>query len=246
MDKHYFLFQVDHKSDLIFDFQFTLLNVLRWNSKIDKNYNFDYIYYEVEDGSVSLDKHDKKVYKNNVIPVGSVEFVTSFIEQVHGKRIRPLNVPKELRDFKFSKRWIYEAQSGEMISAKKFVKSAEKFKSEPVITTKSQSFTYDTLVSDLISINSEWRVFISNGQVRGIKNYAGDFYDLPPSREFVESCIKAYTQQPAVWTLDIGRHYESEFVIECHDFFSCGLYGFSSKNLPTMFSQWFYQYVKNV
>ena len=49
--------------------------------------------------------------------------------------------------------------------------------------------------------------------------------------------IKNYTTSPKAYTLDIGvNKKDGTFVIEVHNFFSCGLYGFSDhKLLPLMF-----------
>lgn len=44
--------------------------------------------------------------------------------------------------------------------------------------------------------------------------------------------------------LDVGN--SGTFVIECHDFFSCGLYGFADySKLPHMFYKTFKEIIKN-
>ena len=59
--------------------------------------------------------------------------------------------------------------------------------------------------------------------------------------------IDSYKSQPVAFTLDVAVDGDDNtVVIEVHDFFSCGLYGFSEyKILPFMFSNWFYSFIKN-
>jgi hypothetical protein len=59
--------------------------------------------------------------------------------------------------------------------------------------------------------------------------------------------IKAYSKEaPVAYTLDVGVNKKHTFIIEAHDFFSCGLYGFADlKLLPLMFYRWFRDYINN-
>jgi len=57
--------------------------------------------------------------------------------------------------------------------------------------------------------------------------------------------IKAYTKAPVAHTLDVAISGGETVIIEVHDFFSCGLYGFADhKILPFMFARWFQEFVK--
>jgi hypothetical protein len=57
--------------------------------------------------------------------------------------------------------------------------------------------------------------------------------------------IKAYKSAPIAYTLDIGITDYDTIVIECHDFFSCGLYGFANHAIyPNMLYKWFWQYIQ--
>jgi hypothetical protein len=83
----------------------------------------------------------------------------------------------------------------------------------------------------------------------GLQHYCGDF-TLFPIVAAIENMIARYKSAPIAYTLDVGVSsvpYKSTFVIEVHDFFSCGLYGFmDATKLPFMFSRWFHNYVNNV
>jgi hypothetical protein len=69
-----------------------------------------------------------------------------------------------------------------------------------------------------------------------LQNYSGDF-TMFPDVELVLSMIKDFDYQHP-YTLDVGINDKGTFVVECHDMFSTGLYGFSGyKLLPIMFIQ---------
>ena len=49
---------------------------------------------------------------------------------------------------------------------------------------------------------------------------------------------------PIAYTLDVGINDKGTFVIEVHDFFSCGLYGFADVGiLPSMLNRWFQEFI---
>ena len=63
--------------------------------------------------------------------------------------------------------------------------------------------------------------------------------------------VKAYGEAaPKAWTLDVAVTTDSKTVVlECHRFFSCGLYGFSDlRRIPKMYSQTWYEMImpKNI
>jgi hypothetical protein len=101
-------------------------------------------------------------------------------------------------------------------------------------------------ISSLIpNIVSEWRVFVdkkatSNGPVIGIENYRGDPL-MFPKKERILQFIEAYTTSPIIYTLDVMvDEHGNTWVLECHEFFSCGLYGFQHTNYPHMLDRaWF-------
>ena len=83
-----------------------------------------------------------------------------------------------------------------------------------------------------------------------MQNYSGD-YTLMPNVERVLHMIHNYKTAPIAYTLDVGVNvhdvYDTHhtFVIECHDFFSCGLYGFANHKIyPQMLYRWFHEYLK--
>ena len=62
----------------------------------------------------------------------------------------------------------------------------------------------------------------------------------------IKKMICTYTSCPVAYTLDIAITEEGKtIVVEAHDFYSCGFYGFSAHSqIPCMLSQWFYEAVR--
>lgn len=85
--------------------------------------------------------------------------------------------------------------------------------------------------------------FIYNGKLVGLNNYAGRF-DLFPNVELINEMIDKFLSNknnPKNFTLDVGISEKlGTFVIEVHNFYSCGLYGFAEhKFIPFMFKRSF-------
>lgn len=210
------------------DFSFQLLEAIDYQNWYYNEKKYDYILSET--------------YKvENCIPVGSVEFVLSYLKKHHGiKEVKPINIPPELIQPTFLKRHI------EIINTEKnpilikdkplFVKDNNKIKGFADIVTDGSNLKGEFLVSELIDIESEWRAFVYDRKLVGLQNYSGDF-TMFPDVDLIKEMIKCYTDCPPAYTLDVGLNVkDGTFLIEIHNFFSCGLYGFNdSRILPQMF-----------
>ena len=183
------------------------------------------------------DKHD------DCIPVGSVEFVSEFLKKHYGLTPKPKNIPEELLFPEFTGRNVFNGTHRDIVGLK-FVKSNTKIKHFTEICTKAPKGHYQ--ISDLIDIKSEWRAFVYRNKLVGLKNYSGEF-DIFPNVDKIKAMIQTYKSQPIAYTLDVAiDENDNTVIIEVHDFFSCGLYGFSEyKILPHMLSNWFFSFVKN-
>ena len=82
-----------------------------------------------------------------------------------------------------------------------------------------------------------------DGKLVGLQNYCGEFTQFP-NVNAINDMIKAFKSAPIAYTLDIGISQGKTFVIEVHDFFSCGLYGFNSINYPQMLHRWYKDYIR--
>ncbi len=174
------------------------------------------------------------------IPIGSVEFVTDYLYRYYEKFPKPRNVPESL--FKYAGRNIFNGTKKD-IKKGDFVKSNDMIKSQTNFISDGK-FIYpkgNYQISEVIEIESEWRAFIFKGRLVGLQNYGGDFRMFPDVSR-IEKMIKDF-KGPIAYTLDVSL--PGTKVVEVHDFFSCGLYGFNDKCLPFMFSQWFYEFTRN-
>lgn len=100
-------------------------------------------------------------------------------------------------------------------------------------------FTNCQVSTMLDDIESEWRVFVYKGKGVDVKNYSGDPFVFP-NADRIYQFIGQYTEAPEAYTLDVAVTNKGTWVLECHDFFSCGLYGSTDKNIPFMLNHaWF-------
>jgi hypothetical protein len=153
--------------------------------------------------------------------------------------IKPLNIPDKLIKPEYTKRWIKLVKTtANTINTGKtpiFVKDNTKIKGWTNIVETNRGYPPgDYLISEYIEIDSEWRAFVFNNRLIGLQNYSGDF-TMFPDIKLIKKMISDFNY-PNAYTLDVGINDKETFIIECHDFFSCGLYGFSDyKMLPLMF-----------
>lgn len=191
----------------------------------------------------------------NTVPVGSVEFIKEFINKFwptgpHPGLV-PLNVPDCL--FPWAGRKIKNITVSEDLqefdpSKRVFIKSTNTIKDPGNGMFWLSEIDLSNIVdcyqmSEEIDILSEWRVLVFRNKVVYIANYSGDPL-MFPNRGVIEDMIKIYERNdaPVAYTLDVGvNETEGTFIVECHRFFSCGLYGFCDYKLyPKMLSQaWF-------
>jgi hypothetical protein len=245
-----FLIQTNEEGEVEHDFSFTLLKAIElsnWKGHmmscmLSDNFNYEGI------------RHD-------TVPVGSNEFVRGFIRKYHSMEVKPINIPDELMSVEFTHRIVTNMDKSDLFTyikgldgEKVFVKSNEVIKGYSGVLPESGGIYAGGIppidrvkgelqVSTLVDIESEWRAFVFKGELVGLQNYMGDF-TLFPDVARVKKMIAAYTEAPVAYTLDVGVNKDGTFIIECHDFFSCGLYGFANLSiLPAMFSQWFHQFL---
>jgi len=209
------------------DFSFTLLESISYHNWLNNNYDMKY----------NLSEH---INYEGYIPIGSVEFVTSYLQKYYNLTPKPKNIPEELLDNRFTGRKVINGTNKD-ITGLSFVKSNDKIKSFTNICDEAPEGNYQ--ISELIDIESEYRCFVYKGELVGLKNYSGDFTIFPDITS-IKQMIKQYITAPTAYTLDVGISNGETIVIEVHDFFSCGFYGFSEhKIIPFMFSRWFSEYI---
>ena len=235
------------------DFSFTLLQSIDFKNWLSRNNPKDKIVVKY------LNTHEKYSYNframyRSYVPVGSVEFVSSFCADIHNKIPKPINVPEELfvNTFQHTRREIFNGTDENLKTLSHgmwFVKSNDKIKGFKEMMKIDDSHIWNLpkgnyQFSKYITIDSEWRAFVYRGKLVGLQNYSGEFTKFP-NVERIKSMILAYKSAPVAYTLDIGVDDDDTFVIECHDFFSCGLYGFADHSIyPNMLNGWFKEFLR--
>ena len=194
-------------------------------------------------------------------PIGSIDFVYAFIDKYvkedGSKEIKPLNVPEQL--FDFCGRKIINAELSNRINIATlieqnfydcdgeyaFVKSMTNIKDEINGPYKYTELLYNDIIPDgeyqiseyCTEIDSEYRCFVFENQLLGIQFYQGDFTAFPNVDKILEMIKRYSVSSPVAYTLDVAVTDDGDLiVIECHEFFSCGLYGFRDySRMPYMF-----------
>lgn len=225
-------------NQIVHDFSFGLLEAIRYHKWYYGEDTYDY----------ALSNKPARIIINsvqylpleNVIPIGTVEFVLEYLNKFYNiNNIRPLNIPLQLMKPEYLKRWVkYQSNDTPVFNAGDtpiFVKDNTKIKGWTNIVEPNRGYPPgEYLISEYIDIWSEWRVFVYKNQLVGLQNYAGDF-TIFPDVELIKQMIKDF-DYPTAYTLDVGINNKGTFVVEAHDMFSTGLYGFSDyKLLPLMF-----------
>ena len=229
---------------IVHDFAFYLIEAIKYHSwYYKKDSQYSYILSKTTDRP-KLNIHQYRPL-TEIIPIGTVEFVLEYLERHYDiNGIKPLNIPLELMKPEYLKRWVkYDSNNTTVFNAGDtpiFVKDNTKIKGFTNIIYPNQGYPVgEYMISEFVEIESEWRVFVFNGKLEGLQNYSGDFILFPDVKTIMKMVID-YKSAPKAYTLDVGVNHKGTFVIEVHDFFSCGLYGFSDyKLLPKMFiSTW--------
>ena len=214
-------------SEIQFDFQWELIQAIKGTNWFRNEIIYEYVLSDVD--------------VPNCIPIGSVEFTLNYMEKYHGKKIKPLHIPEILMQDKYLKRECRILERSQInINELTFVKSVDKIKGFTEIINSNIQLPKlgNFFISQIVDIDSEWRCFIYNEKLVGLQNYSGEF-TLFPDVNLIEEII--YNKNlPKAYTLDIGINNHGTFILELHEFFSCGTYGFSDhKLIPLMYKSWF-------
>jgi hypothetical protein len=231
------------------DFSFALLESIRFKNWIHHNNDIKVRFVNTFDVVEPNDIYPMpfKPFHKEYVPIGSVEFVNDYLMHFYNHTLKPINVPEEL--FNYTNRHIFNGTEKDLEGhGKSFVKSNDKIKKFTEIVEDNYELPKGNYqISEVISIDSEWRAFVYQNKLVGLENYCGEF-TMFPNVYTIKNMIAAYKSAPIAYTLDVGINNEgTTFVIECHLFCSVGLYGMSDHTiLPHMFYKCFKEYTNSL
>jgi hypothetical protein len=154
---------------------------------------------------------------------------------------RPLNIPEALMKPEYLKRSItYQHNSNLDMTSPAFIKNVDIVKGFVGETPTNEVIPEGNyLVSELVPIDAEYRCFVMDGKILDVRRYSGNYLSPVPDYPLLKSMVKDFRDAPPAWTLDVGVSEErGTFIIECHHFYSIGLYGCNLTLLSFMFKQW--------
>lgn len=159
------------------------------------------------------------------IPIGSLEFCLKWYSDILkiNPIPKPLNVPRELWELDNKINKITNAVDGHY-----FMKDMNNHKSSIGQEIKKGCIERENrFFSEWIyNIVSEYRLFIYRKKIIDMKNYNGDPF-VVPDKNFVNKIVDKYNKKS--YTLDIMVDDKGiNYIVEVHNFFACGLYGFSN------------------
>ena len=189
----------------------------------------------------------KNVTFKNMIPIGSLEFVSKYLKIHYGKDLgKPIHIPDDLMKETFLLRKCgYANRDLIPFNEKLFVKNVDQYKGYTELKNSIEDIPKGNyFYSEIVNISSEYRCFVFKRELKGIHFYSGDFRVFPDVEQ-IESMIKAYDKCPVAYTLDVGVNERGTFVIEVHPLVSCGLYGFRDNALPYMLMAGYQHIVNN-
>jgi hypothetical protein len=208
---------------------------------------------------ILFDDFDKvPLNKFNIIVSG----VNNTIKRLKDLGIEPpnaLNIPEELNKYHFLNRKVrkitFEKFKKEVeddwITFPVFIKPdgyAKQFVAGPVSKKENAlHFFKDVcdectlILSDVIDIVSEYRCYIVNKELVGIKHYLGDVRVFP-NIKVIDEAISKYETQPVAYSLDFGITNKGVTVlIEANDAWSLGNYGLNNDVYAGMLAKRWHQ-----
>ena len=200
---------------------------------------------------------DTKLDYSDWIPIGTLEFVRAWLKKYHNiSEMKPIEVPEVLREEKYLGR-SYDIVSFEDLELKgyKFIKDIDKLKQFSFTgdlgnldkNDESIFISKNYLISNVVDIMSEYRVFVSDMSIKAIQFYDGDCTVFPNVSLLCEMIGKYYLVQdrPKSYTMDIAVLKNGRTIIlEVHPVVSVGTYGYSSPELLNMYKNGIEYYCK--
>ena len=234
------------------------VSILRNELKRQKFLMYSWQYLSMHDMIAQLDSREVGEYEE-VIPVGSLDYVQIFLSLVHGvDHMNPIEVPDVLRQDRFLKRK-YSIRKRDDLPQEGyyFVKDASILKGftyigeveSLMVLNPDDQREYLYQVSEVVDIISEYRCFVYHDKLMAINFYDGDctvFPDISTIKSMIGNYMKD-DARPRAYTIDVAVIRDrGTAIIEVHPWVSVGLYGYIFDNsLPYCYRDGFQYYIES-
>jgi hypothetical protein len=171
------------------------------------------------------------------IVVGFIETTNKYFEKLGLPSKQAINIPEELIAFtgrKIFKGHLFDLEYMEGKwplfikpdgKAKEFIAGVVRDKKTADLYFNDLDRYTKILCSEVVEFVSEYRTYIINGTIKGIKHYIGDYFIFPDPQR-VKDMVMSYKDAPAGYSLDVGITKNGEtLLVECNDGWSLGNYG---------------------
>lgn len=210
--------------------------------------------FEIDDTFLSVkskvlkNKNDFDEKLTNAIPVGTIEFVSTWLKIFKGiERENAIEIPPVLRTDEFLKRKYSIRKASDIPkSGRYFIKDATQLKVFSY-SGELEYFLYDEMfepkkhdldnslrldpthlyqVSEIVNILAEYRVYIISGEIVSIEFYDGNPTKFPDIELIKKANLLYKTQSdyPNSYSLDVMVTPRGTAITEIHNFTSLGLY----------------------
>lgn len=191
-------------------------------------------------------RHENHFFESiNEVPdrqfiITRIDITIAYLQRNGIKIPKPLSIPVELLSYTKRKLTTINLNdfivNSDKIDFPVFIKPNEILKgftagvlnkksSIPFVFSDVENKEQEALISEVVSMESEYRCFIYKNKLVGIKHYQGDF-ELFPDINLIKEMIKKYTSSPIAYTLDVAVTDKNETIlIECNDAWCIGNYG---------------------
>ena len=197
----------------------------------------------------------------NLVLVADIDYTHAYLTRMGIEPPKALNIPTELMGFTGRNvRYMTMGEFKKDTQLPVFIKGNNKAKeysdifSAGVITKESsrRDFfigvpdAFPVLVSDYMDIVSEWRGYVIDGQLKGIKHYLGDIRVFPDMK-VVDAAIADYRTQPAGYSIDFGITADGKTIlVEANDGYSLGNYGLEPSLYSKLLAKRWLQIMKSI
>jgi len=197
----------------------------------------------------------------NLVLVADIDYTHAYLKRFGVEPPKALNIPEELMSYAGRNiRYMTMGEFKKDTQLPVFIKGNNKAKeysdifSAGVITKESsrRDFfngvpdAFPVLVSDYMDIVSEWRGYVIDGQLKGIKHYLGDIRVFPDMK-VVDEAIGKFTTAPVGYSIDFGITADGKTIlVEANDGYSLGNYGLEPSLYSTLLAKRWLQIMKNI